>query len=124
MATAAHSPVVPAPLTDEFHPSHWSQRLPAGALDHIPGDGGWPIVGNTFRMLADPHGFARRMVATFGKVYKNRAFGGWQVALIGAEANELMLESFQRPDFTEGVQSFVEKREPDFPPVTSERAPA
>jgi enoyl-CoA hydratase/carnithine racemase len=40
------------------------------------------------------------------------------------EANELMLESFQRPDFVEGVQSFVEKREPNFPPVTSERAPA
>ncbi len=40
------------------------------------------------------------------------------------EANKLMLESFQRPDFVEGVQSFVEKREPDFPPVTSERAPA
>jgi len=40
------------------------------------------------------------------------------------EANELMLESFQRPDFVEGVESFVEKREPNFPPVTSERAPA
>lgn len=40
------------------------------------------------------------------------------------EANRLMLESFERPDFVEGVESFVEKREPDFPPVTSERAPA
>lgn len=40
------------------------------------------------------------------------------------EASRLMLESFERPDFVEGVQSFVEKREPGFAPVTSERAPA
>ncbi|ALE17510.1 cytochrome P450 [Altererythrobacter epoxidivorans] len=75
----------------EFRPTHWSQRLPADALDHIPGEAGLPIVGNTFRMLADPHGFAQEMVAKYGKVYKGRAFGGWQVALIGAEANELLL---------------------------------
>jgi enoyl-CoA hydratase/carnithine racemase len=30
-------------------------------------------------------------------------------------ANALMLESFSKPDFAEGVQSFVEKRTPDFP---------
>ena len=45
------------------------------------------------------------------------------LAAAADEANRLMLESFERPDFVEGVQSFVEKREPDFPPVTSERAP-
>ena len=83
MATLAPQP--PARFT------HWTQRLPDHALDHIPGEGGWPIVGNTLKMLADPHGFARRMVATYGPVYKNRAFGGWAVALIGADANELML---------------------------------
>ena len=71
---------------------HWSEgRLSESDLSHIPGEAGLPVVGNTFRMLADPRGFARRMIDTYGKVYKNRAFGGWQVALIGAEANELLL---------------------------------
>jgi enoyl-CoA hydratase/carnithine racemase len=31
-----------------------------------------------------------------------------------AKANELMLASFEGPDFVEGVSSFVEKREPRF----------
>lgn len=87
MATLAE----PAPAADEFRPRHWTEKLPEDALDHIPGEAGWPIVGNTFRMLADPHAFVKQMVAKYGKVYKGRAFGGWQVALIGAEANELML---------------------------------
>lgn len=84
MATlAAHDP---AP------PTHWGEGNPTHAdLAHIPGEGGWPLVGNTFKMLADPHGFTRRMVATYGKVYRTRAFGGWNVALIGADANELVL---------------------------------
>ena len=33
------------------------------------------------------------------------------------DANRLMLESFGRPDFAEGVASFVERREPSFPPL-------
>jgi enoyl-CoA hydratase/carnithine racemase len=39
------------------------------------------------------------------------------------DANRLMLESFSRPDFAEGVGSFVERRPPRFEPLTS-NAPA
>ncbi|MDT8280115.1 MAG: cytochrome P450 [Erythrobacter sp.] len=91
MATLADTPhSANAPFADA--PRDWSEgRLSEADLAHIPGDAGWPVVGNTFTMLADPHGFAQRMIDTHGRVYKNRAFGGWQVALIGAEANELLL---------------------------------
>ena len=34
-----------------------------------------------------------------------------------SDANRLMIESFGRPDFKEGVASFVEKRPPAFPPI-------
>ena len=72
--------------------NHWSEgNVSADGLAHIPGEAGWPVVGNTFKMLADPHAFADRMIETYGRVYKNRAFGGFTVALIGAEANELVL---------------------------------
>jgi enoyl-CoA hydratase/carnithine racemase len=35
------------------------------------------------------------------------------------DANRLMLESFTAPDFAEGVQSFVQRRPPNFQPVSS-----
>ena len=36
------------------------------------------------------------------------------------ESNALMRESLTRPDFKEGVQSFVEQRDPNFEPVATE----
>ena len=91
MATLAAPPE--APHAPDGDPSrHWMEgKLKEADLAHIPGEAGWPIVGNTFRMLADPHRFAKEMVAKYGKVYKGKAFGGWQVALIGPDANELIL---------------------------------
>ena len=91
MATvAAHSPA-------ELAPRHWTEgKANSADLAHIPGESGWPILGNTFKMLADPHAFAQRMVVTYGPVYKSRAFGGWLVALIGADANELLLFDRQK----------------------------
>ncbi len=86
MATLApHQPA-------ELAPAHWTEGTPSDeALAHIPGEAGWPIVGNTFKMLSDPHGQTRRMIEKYGRVYKSKAFGGWNVALIGAEANEMVL---------------------------------
>ncbi len=83
MATlAAHDPI----------PTHWKEGVPSDdELAHIPGEGGWPLVGNTLKMLKDPHAFTRRMVETYGRVYKSKAFGGWNIGLIGADANELVL---------------------------------
>ena len=86
MATlASHQPA-------DLAPTHWTEGNPSDdELAHIPGEAGWPIIGNTFRMLADPHGMAKSMVEKYGRVYKNKAFGGWNIALIGADANELVL---------------------------------
>ena len=75
---------------------HWLPRNPPGTLKAIPGEDGLPFIGNTLKMLKDPGAFSRRMVATYGRVYRNHAFGGPTVALIGAEANELVLFDRER----------------------------
>ena len=86
MATLAS----PTPIRDPRF-THWSDRLEPAAIAHVPGEGGSPLIGNTFKLLADPHAFTAGMVERYGKVYRNRAFGGWGVMLVGAEANELVL---------------------------------
>ena len=70
---------------------HWLPRPRGGHLKHIPGEDGLPLIGNTLRMLRDPAGFGRRMVSTYGHVFRNHAFGAPQLNLIGPEANELVL---------------------------------
>ena len=70
---------------------HWLPNNYKTALDDIPGDDGWPVVGTTLKLLADPPGYARRMHARFGPVYRHKSFGGRNVTLLGADANELVL---------------------------------
>ena len=70
---------------------HWLPRNPPGALDHIPGEDGWPLVGNTIKMLGNPIAFGNGMVAKYGPVFRNNAFGGRSVQMFGPEANELVL---------------------------------
>jgi cytochrome P450 len=60
-------------------------------LSHIPGHEGWPVLGSTLALLADPKGEVERMAAKYGPIYRNRAFGGRSVSLLGPEANEFVL---------------------------------
>jgi len=61
------------------------------SLKHIPGDEGWPLIGKTLEVLADPKGQVERMHAKYGPVYRSHVFGETSINLLGPEANELLL---------------------------------
>jgi cytochrome P450 len=64
---------------------------PLSALAHIPGTDGWPLVGNTLQLRADPKGAVERLAKKYGPVYRSYAFGGRSISLLGPEANEFVL---------------------------------
>ena len=64
---------------------------PLRALAHIPGTEGWPLLGNTLQMLADPKGEPERLAKRFGPVFRTHTFGGRLVTLLGPQANEFVL---------------------------------
>jgi enoyl-CoA hydratase/carnithine racemase len=55
-------------------------------------------------------------------VMKRQVYGDLERGLAEAtgDADRLMLESFARPDFAEGVSSFVERRDPSFPALAAQ----
>jgi cytochrome P450 len=61
------------------------------SLRHIPGDEGWPIIGKTLQVLADPKGHVEANAKKYGPVYRTNVFGETNVVLLGPEANELVL---------------------------------
>ena len=61
------------------------------SLTHIPGDEGWPVIGKTLHVLADPKGQVERAAARYGLVYRSHLFGETSLTLLGPEANELVL---------------------------------
>src|SRR5215475_9430040 len=61
------------------------------SLTHIPGDEGWPIIGKTLQVLADPKGHVERHAKKFGLVHRSHTFGETNVVLLGPEGNELVL---------------------------------
>ena len=64
---------------------------PRKALAHIPGEEGWPLVGRTLHILADPKGEVERMAAKYGPIYRSRVLGETSITVLGPEANELVL---------------------------------
>lgn len=61
------------------------------ALRKIPGSSGWPIVGNTLQVLADPKGVTESFARKYGPVYRSHTLGAHTVTLLGPEANEFLL---------------------------------
>src|ERR1700743_2712912 len=57
------------------------------ALAHIPGDEGWPVIGRTLAVLADPKGEVERMSARYGLIYRNRILGETSITMLGPGAN-------------------------------------
>ncbi|WP_113704952.1 enoyl-CoA hydratase-related protein [Nonomuraea lactucae] len=74
-------------------------------------------------LLAEAQEYARDLAAHSSPasmaVIKRQVWHDWEVTL--AEATQAavgeMLASFDRPDFTEGVASYLERRPPNFPPL-------
>src|ERR1044072_8327949 len=72
-------------------PASTSPPPKRNSLTHIPGDEGWPFIGKTLEVLADPKGQVERQSKKYGLVYRSHLFGETSLVLLGPEANELVL---------------------------------
>lgn len=66
------------------------------ALDQLPGDLGWPILGFTVHLLRDPLATARRNGNRLGRVFYSRGFFRIVVMMLGPEANQFVLQDKDR----------------------------
>src|SRR5262245_34977684 len=77
-------------------PAYSFAPIKRNQLKHIPGDEGWPIIGKTLQLLADPKGFVEAAAAKYGLVYRTHSFGQTNIVLLGPEGNELVLFDQQK----------------------------
>ncbi|KAK6938293.1 Cytochrome P450, partial [Dillenia turbinata] len=72
-------------------------RASPKAMDHIPGNLGWPIVGESLDFLSDfssPPGifsFMKKRQQRYGKVFKSYVLGRYMVFMTGREASKILL---------------------------------
>ncbi|MCP5170263.1 MAG: cytochrome P450 [Hahellaceae bacterium] len=60
-------------------------------VDHIDGNDGWPLLGNTFKYLLNTYPFGRAMRDTYGEVYRSRAFFLRFIVLASPDGIEFVL---------------------------------
>jgi Cytochrome P450 len=83
---------------------------PLALLAHIPGTDGWPVVGSTLALLADPKGEVERLAGRYGNVFRTRLFGGRTLYLLGPQANEFVLfDQAKTFSSTHGWSIFLER---------------
>lgn len=61
----------------------------------IPGDLKLPFIGSTYQFSTDVNGFLERSFKKYGNIFKLRVLGNNVIALMGAEANQLVLHTDQ-----------------------------
>lgn len=66
-------------------------RMPNRKLDHIPGDYGLPLIGDTFEFLRDFQGYLNRKESQYGRVFRGSIMFQRGVSLLGPDANEFVL---------------------------------
>lgn len=68
-------------------------RTPCSQLQHIPGDSGWPIVGDTFSFLKDAKTLTENKYRQYGPVFRVNSFFQNTVVTLGPEANEAVFKN-------------------------------
>jgi cytochrome P450 len=77
-------------------------------LDHIPGDNGPPIIGNTFAYLADPWGFDDALARRFGPVARTRILGRTTVSTSNVDRiGEVLVDRTHSYSSTHGWGHFL-----------------
>jgi len=87
--------------------SNVGTTAPRHRLAHLPGEDGWPIVGNTLAALRDPVAHVALMHRKHGPVFRDHLFGVRSVALLGPEANELILFDREKNFSSSGGWGFL-----------------
>ncbi|WP_417214128.1 cytochrome P450 [Alcanivorax sp.] len=67
-------------------------RMPQRKLEDIPGDYGWPLLGQTVPFLKDYHKLVNDQAAKYGLIFKGSVLFQRGVTLLGPDANEFVLK--------------------------------